>query len=172
MNANISTIVGRLAGNPILKPYKKADGSDGFRAFFRVAVTRRSDLGKKGADRRTNFIPVVCWGGLAQRVGQYLAKGTMVTVIGENIFESQKQEDGSYKEFAHVQADSIQFGPKSMKNASPEDLQSQLTALQTRMEALAAGHGAAPAETPAEVPAETPAAPAEGGNPFETPASA
>lgn len=170
MNANIITIVGRLAAKPQLKGYKKADGAAGFRAFMRVAVTRLGDLGKARADRRTNFIPVVCWGALAQRVGQFLDTGTEVTVVGELIAESQKQDDGTYKEYIHIQANSVQFGRRSMKNASPADVSAQMAALQARVESLAAGHGApeaAPAETPAETPADAPA-PTEGGNPFET----
>lgn len=168
MNANIITIVGRLAAKPQLKGYKKADGAAGFRAFMRVAVTRLGDLGKARADRRTNFIPVVCWGALAQRVGQFLDTGTEVTVVGELIAESQKQDDGTYKEYIHIQANSVQFGRRSMKNASPADVSAQMAALQARVDALAAGGGSESAPTtPAGTPADAPA-PTEGGNPFET----
>ena len=46
MDYNHSMIVGRLAGKPILKGYKKGDGSEGWRCFLRVAVTRIGDLGR------------------------------------------------------------------------------------------------------------------------------
>lgn len=182
MNANITTIVGRLAAKPQLKGYKKKDGSDGFRGFMRVAVTRLGDLGKPREERRTNFCPVVSWGALAQRCAQHLDTGTEVTVVGELIAESQVITDAQgqpvldangkkqYREFIHIQANSVQFGRRSMKNASQGDLASQVAALQARMDAAAGGHGTpAPAETPASTPASTPA---EGENPFDTPAAA
>lgn len=181
MNANVITIVGRLAGKPSLKGFTKKDNSEGFRSFMRVAVTRLGDLGAKQDERRTNFIPVVAWGGLAQRIAQYLDKGTEVTVVGELIAESKPKLDANgnhieidgrkqYDEYIHIQATSCQFGRKSMKNASASDVSSQLAALQGRMDALAAGEGA-PA-TSAESTPEAPAAGATGANPFEGDATA
>lgn len=162
MNSNTAIIVGRLAGDPILKSYAKKDGGEGHRCFFRVAVTRLSDRGEKdSAKRRTNFIPVVTWGEAAKRHAQFLAKGTEVTVIGEIIAESTKQEDGTYTDFFSVQANDVQYGQRSMKNAKPEDLQRQAAALAKRLEGLAAGMPATPAPAPAP-------AMAEGENPFAT----
>lgn len=155
MNINTAMIVGRLAGDPILKSYQKKDGSEGHRCFFRVAVTRLSDRGEKDATkRRTNFIPIVTWGDAAKRHAQFLAKGTEVTVIGEVIAESQKNADGTYTDFFSVQANDIQYGQRSLKNAKPEDLQRQVSALSTRLANVAAA------------PAPAPAVQAEGQNPF------
>jgi single-stranded DNA-binding protein len=179
MNANSISIVGRLAGKPVLKGFNKANGEGGFRSFMRVAVTRLGDLGAKRDDQRTNFVPVVAWGGLAQRIAQYLDKGTEVYVEGELIAESKPKLDAAgnaividgktqYDEYIHVQARSCQFGRKSMKNQSPADIAAQLASLQTRIDSMTTGEGA-PTETPASTPA-TPAAesaPAEGANPFE-----
>jgi single-stranded DNA-binding protein len=151
-------IVGRLAGTPILKSYQKRDGSEGSRVFMRVAVTRIGDLSRPRNERRTNFIPVVCWGELAKRCAQYLAKGTEVTVSGEFIAESRVIEGSNpvqYREFNCLQANSVQFGRRSSKNATPEQLRSEADALQARIDASADG---------AQAPAE--AAVAGGGNPF------
>lgn len=179
MNGNHITICGRLAGKPSLKGFKKSDGADGFRSFMRVAVTRLGDLGAKRDDQRTNYVPVVAWGGLAQRIAQYLDKGTEVLVSGELIAESKPKLDAAgapividgktqYDEFIHVQATSCQFGRKSMKNQSPADVSAQLEALQARVASMAAGEG-----QPTETPASTPATPAvEGANPFEDSATA
>lgn len=156
MNSNTAIIVGRLAGDPILKSYSKKDGTEGHRCFFRVAVTRLADRGSKAEDRRTNFIPVVAWGDAAKRHAQFLAKGTEVTIIGEIIAESTKNEDGTYTDHFSVQANDIQYGQRSMKNAKPEDLKRQVDALSKRLGEVA------------ELPA--PAAPAPmaeaGQNPF------
>lgn len=177
MNGNHITICGRLAGKPSLKGFNKKDGTGGFRSFMRVAVTRLGDLGAKREDQRTNFVPVVAWGGLAQRIAQYLDKGTEVLVSGELIAESKIKTDAAgapivvngktqYDEYIHIQATSCQFGRKSMKNATPADIASQMTALQARVDALASGEGQ-PTETPVSTP-DTPAdAPVEGANPFE-----
>ena len=158
MDYNQCTIVGRLAGPPILKSYNKKDGSEGARVFMRIAVTRIGDLGRERDQRRTNFISVVCWGELAKRCAQYLAKGTEVAVGGEFIAESRPVEGTNpveYREFIHLQASNVQFGRRSQKNATPEQLQAEATALQARIEAAGAG---------AEAPAE--AAVAGGQNPF------
>ena len=155
MNINTAIIVGRLAGDPILKSYSKKDGTEGHRCFFRLAVTRLSDRGSKADDRRTNFIPVVAWGDAAKRHAQFLAKGTEVTVSGEIIAESTKNADGTYTDHFSVQANDIQYGQRSLKNAKPEDLKRQVDALSKRLGEVA--------EVPAPVGAPQMA---EGQNPF------
>ena len=51
MNQNIVMLVGRVANKPQLKPYKKSDGTEGYRCFFRLAVTRLMDRGAKREDQ-------------------------------------------------------------------------------------------------------------------------
>lgn len=156
MDSNTVIIVGRLAGDPILKSYSKKDGSEGHRCFFRVAVTRLMDRGQKDRTlRRTNFIPVVAWGEAAKRHAQFLAKGTQVTVVGELICESEKQADGSFRDYTSVQANDVQYGQRSLKNSTPAQLASTVTALQERINAMAAG-----------TPAPEASLPAAGANPF------
>lgn len=168
MNANNCTIVGRLAREPELKGYKKADQTDGFRCFLSVATTRLGDLGRPQSERRVNFIPVVCWGALAKRVAQHLNKGTEVTIVGELICESKKQGE-EYKNYIHIQANSVQFGRRSMKNASAEDIQAQMAAMQERVESLASGASATP---PATGDMPTPdGTPDSAQNPFESSAA-
>ncbi len=177
MNGNHITICGRLAGKPVLKGHSKKDGSDGFRSFMRVAVTRLGDLGAKREDQRTNFVPVVAWGGLAQRIAQYLDKGGEVLVSGELIAESKVKTDAAgapivingktqYDEYIHVQATSVQFGRKSLKNQSPADIATQLASLQLRIDAMTSGEGQ-PTETPASTPETSAGTPVAGDNPFE-----
>lgn len=164
MNQNIWTGVGRVASKPQLKTYKKADGTEGYRCFFRLAITRLMDRGAKREDQRANFIPVVAWGEQAKRHAQYLDVGTEVSVTGELIVETNRKEDGSFgPDFFNVQARDIQYGQPSLKNAGLETLQRRKATLDTRMaeiKAALAGHAdAAGSETPVS-------APAAGGNPF------
>lgn len=161
MDYNHTTIVGRLAAKPMLKGYSKQDGTEGFRCFMRVAVTRLGDLSRPREQRRTNFIPVVCWGDLGKRCAQYLDKGTEVTCAGEFIAESQVIENTNpkeYREFIHLQANTVQFGRRSAKNATPDQLIAEAKALQIRIDAAAAGEGQS--STPSDIPADI-------SNPFE-----
>jgi len=164
MDQNRSHFIGRLAIEPTLKAYTKADKTEGYRCFFTLAVTRLMDRGQKDrSKRRTNFIPVVTWGDAAKRHATFLAKGTEVSISGELINESVKQEDGSYKEFHYLQANDIQYGRRSEKNATPEQLQATAVALQKRLTDLA---NAAKGATPASAPATPAAASAGAEDPF------
>ena len=163
MNQNIVMLVGRVANKPQLKPYTKADKSEGYRCFFRVAVTRLMDRGVKREDQRANFIPCVAWGEQAKRHAQYLDVGTEVTITGELIVDANRKEDGSFgPDFVNVQIRDCQYGQPSLKNAGMEVLERRKATLETRMAEIQAKLSGT--DTPAETPAETPAS--TGGNPF------
>lgn len=176
MNQNQCFFVGRVAGKPQLKAYKKSDGVDGYRCFFRLATTRLMDRGAKREEQRTNFIPIVSWGEQAKRHAQYLDVGTEVCVNGELIVDSQKNADGSYTEFWNVSARDIQYGQRSLKHSSPEQIQTRITGLQDRMITLLASLASTGAETAlaadatpdqADLPEAPPAGLAtKGANPF------
>jgi len=180
MNANLSMIVGRLSIDPILKSYPKADGTKGTRCFFRVATTRQSDLGRPRDERRTSYIQVVTWGEAAKRHAEYLEKGTMVTVIGEWIQETERDSEGKItREHNYLQANNIQYGPKSRKNQPESDYESRIAALEARLAGASAGESSQPApeegdaapEMDAPVEGDEPAAEAPakkaGANPFK-----
>jgi len=138
---------------------------------MRLAITRKMDRGKKigDVDRRTNFVPLVAWGKRAELCAQYLQKGTMVAITGEIICESQLitdtgKTDGTavldangrkqYRDFFYVQIEDVQFGPRSLKNASPEQRQSELARVQQAIAAAASGAGTSEGHsTPAPSPA-------------------
>jgi single-stranded DNA-binding protein len=150
MNANFALLVGRLAAKPILSNHATKNGTTA-RVFFTVAVTRLGDLGKPQEEQRTNWVPVVAWGSLAERCAQYLDRGTEVTVVGENIFESvaKRDDEGNhieidgvrqYRKFSHVQGNSVQFGEASKKEQSRKeasDFGDQLSNLQLQIDVLA-----------------------------------
>jgi len=170
MNQNAFFGVGRVASKPQLKPYKNAKGEDGYRCFFRLAITRLMDRGVERDKQRTNFIPVVAWGEQAKRHAQYLDVGTEVTVMGELTVDQIREADGSLKrrtdgsviEYINISARDVQYGQPSLKNATPEQLERRGNAIQTRLseiQNLVAGASGAPSETPVSTPAT-------GGNPF------
>jgi single-stranded DNA-binding protein len=184
MNMNECNIVGRLSRDPILKSYTKADGTAGHRCFMTVAVTRIADLGKARAEQRTNFIPVVVWGDQAKRCAQFLAKGTEVGVSGEFIAESTPKLDAAgnqlvidgvkqYNDYRQLQANRVQFGQASPKNAAAGTTNAAtaatLQAMQEQIDRLAAGHGVAPTtDVPADTTAETTGTVGAGAsNPFD-----
>ncbi len=182
MNFSHTALVGRLAGDPLVKSYTRQDGTSGTRCFMRVASTRKMDRGKKIGDptRRTNFVPCVAWGKRAELCAQYLAQGTMVAIGGEIIAESQLiTVDGKvggtpvldangrkqYRDFFYVQIDDVQFGPRSLKNATPEQRQRELERVQAAINSAADGASPGTTATPA-------AAVADDANPYDAPAAA
>ncbi len=168
MNQNMWMGVGRVANKPQLKPYKKADGTEGYRCFFRFAITRLQDRGVKRADNpRTCFIPVVSWGEQAKRHAQYLDIGTEICVTGELIVEPNRKEDGTFgPDFFNIQARDIQYGQPSLKNASLDVLTSRKAILDTRMAQLTADLANTPGAADAAATDTPTATPAATGNPF------
>jgi len=170
MNQNVCMFVGRVATKPQLKSYKKADGTEGFRCFFRFAVTRLMDRGAERGKQRANFIPVVAWGEQAKRHAQYLDVGTEATIIGELIVDTNKNADGTYgPDLWNISARDVQYGQPSLKNASAEVLIRRKATLDTRLAEIQAGVNAVPAGAPAAAPT---AIPNTGGNPFTPDGSA
>jgi len=168
MNANNCIIVGRLARAPELNMgFKTSAGEQGYRCFMRIAVTRMSDLAKPRKEQRANFVPVVCWGKLAKNSAEYLDVGTEVTVIGEFMADSRPKLNGAgehivvegkkqyHPESLHLNASSIQFGQRSLKNKNGGTEVGADVSTET------------PAGEPAAAEAPTPAAAgANGDNPF------
>lgn len=164
MNTNVIVVVGRLAGVPQLKPYKTKEGKEGHRCFFRLATTRKMDRGKDPKIQRVSFLPVVVWGEQAKVCAQYLDKGTEVTVTGELVQDQIKNADGSFKEeHINIRAEDVQFGRRSEKNQTAEQMQTRIDSLLTRMGQLPANGEGTPAST--ELPISSPIE--LGKNPFE-----
>lgn len=168
MNQNVVMLVGRIASKPQLKPYAKGDKSEGYRCFFRLAVTRLMDRGAKRDEQRTNFIPCVAWGEAAKRHAQYLDVGTEVSIVGELVVDSNKKEDGSFgPDFFNVQVRDVQYGQPSLKNASAETLTRRQATIETRLKELQiSGRETGTAAPEALIEGIRP------GNPFGKPATA
>ncbi len=74
---------------------------------FRLAVGRRR--GKGGEDRGAVYVDVVCFGGLAESVAEYLEKGRQVAVSGRLELDEWETEGGERRSRHKVIADEVEF---------------------------------------------------------------
>jgi len=111
MNINNITIAGRLVDAPAMTTIGEKET---VKAAFKVAVNR------VGTDK-TDFIPVVVLGKIAENCGKYLVKGQMVAVTGSFQIDNWKDNDGNNRSRSYVFADGVQFGPKPNGAKSDND---------------------------------------------------
>lgn len=102
MNINNVTIAGRLTADPEIT---KIGEKETTKASFKVAVNR---VGTE----KTDFIPVVVMGKIAENCGKFLVKGQEVGVTGSIQVDSWKDGEGNPKSKTYVFADGVQFGAK------------------------------------------------------------
>ncbi|MEW6201618.1 MAG: single-stranded DNA-binding protein, partial [bacterium] len=101
---NRIVLVGRLTSDPEIR-YVSDTGTA--LTKFRIAVDRRFQ-GQKG-EKKTDFIPVVTWGKLAERCKEFLVKGQMVGVDGELQIREWDTPQGEKRRMAEVRADDVRF---------------------------------------------------------------
>lgn len=110
-----------LIGNLTRDPDSRSTSSGISVCTFTIAINRRytSQSGEKQAD----FIPIVCWRGLADNCSKYLHKGSKVAVVGMIQTRSYEAQDGSKRYVTEVVADEVQFldriGQGSGNQAAP-----------------------------------------------------
>ncbi len=105
---NRVVLLGRLAADPELRFTPSGAGV----CNFTLAVDGNYNRETRGMD--ATFIKVVVWNRgenkLAERCGEYLAKGRMALVEGKLISRSYEAKDGSGKRYVtEVVADNIRF---------------------------------------------------------------
>jgi len=103
---NRAIIIGRLTKDPELR----ATQSGLAVCTFTVAVDRR------GAEKKTDFIPVVAWRQLAELCGKYLSKGRQAAVCGSIQIRSYDAKDGTKRYITEIIADEVQFLGESKKD--------------------------------------------------------
>jgi single-strand DNA-binding protein len=98
--------IGRLAADPETK-YTETNGTA--RTRFRVLVNEewkdRNDKPQKHVENYT----VVCFNGVAEACGNYLARGRRVFVRGRNRTHSYDGQDGKKRWVTEVIAETVQF---------------------------------------------------------------
>jgi single-strand DNA-binding protein len=100
---NNVVLVGRLARDPELK---YTAGGTAF-ARFRVAVDRQGQRDDSG-EKVTDWIDVVAWDKQAEFVGNYLARGNLVSVEGRIQTRSWQTQDGQSRWSVDVRAFRVQ----------------------------------------------------------------
>lgn len=100
---NTVIIIGRLTKDPEIR----TTGNGVSVVNFTLAVERdqRSSTGEKIVD----FIPVVAWNKTAEAVGQYLSKGSLISVTGSIQSRNYEVSDDVTRLMVDVYADKIHF---------------------------------------------------------------
>jgi single-strand DNA-binding protein len=96
-----------IIGNLTKDPEVRATGTGISVCTFTVAVQRRFQNAQ--GERQADFIPVVCWRGLADNCGKYLHKGSKAGVIGSVQTRSYDAADGTKRYVTEVVADEVEF---------------------------------------------------------------
>lgn len=103
---NQVTIHGRMTQDAEIR--KTADGVSV--TSFTIACDK--DFKAKGKDRETDFIPVVAWRGLAERVAASFHKGTAIIVSGRIQSTAWTDKDGNARRGMEVLAENIYFAER------------------------------------------------------------
>jgi len=107
-------LIGRLGGDPELK-YTPAGVAV---ATFSLATNQVWKSAEGSTQERTDWHRVVAWRKLAEIVGEWLKKGSLVYVEGMLQTRSWNDKDGTKRFMTEVVADKIQFvGPKRDEKA-------------------------------------------------------
>lgn len=80
-----------------------------------------SDIGY-GDKKKTNFFECGLWGDRAEKVAQYLTKGTSLTVVGELEIYKYQGKDGIERQAVRVHVDKFEFqgGKQQSQNTASE----------------------------------------------------
>lgn len=97
-------IMGRLTKDPELRRTQSGKAV----ASFTLAVER--DFKEQDGTRATDFVDCVAWGGTAEFVGKYFAKGRMAVAAGRLQLRDWNDRDGNRRRNCEVIVESIYFG--------------------------------------------------------------
>lgn len=103
-------LVGRLTRDPEIKNTTTGKAV----ATFTLAVDRR--FKNKDGQKEADFVPIVVWGKQAELAGQYLSKGSQISVAGRLQVRSYDAQDGQRRYVTEVVADEINFLSSTRKD--------------------------------------------------------
>ena len=107
-----------LVGNLTRDPEQRTTQSGISVTSFTVAVQRRF---KQDGQQQADFIPVVCWRGLAENVAKYCVKGSKVGVVGTIQTRNYDDANGVRRYVTEIIADEVEFlsskGEKGEENS-------------------------------------------------------
>lgn len=96
-----------LTGNLTAEPDMRQTASGISVCTFTLAVNRRTV--KEDGEKKTDFIPVITWRGLAENCFKYLRKGRKAAVSGSLQIRNYEAQDGSRRYIAEVIAEEVEF---------------------------------------------------------------
>ena len=106
---NSVTIVGRLGQDPEIKYFE----SGSVKARFSLAVDRNFSKENK----ITDWFTIEVWGRDAEFVGEWVKKGTMVSVSGQMEVNRYNDQAGNPKEWPLIRGSRVQFVGSKRDNA-------------------------------------------------------
>ena len=95
-----------ITGNLTKDPQQRTTSSGISVTSFTVAVQRRF---KQDGQQQADFIPVVCWRGLAENVARFCSKGSKVGVVGTIQTRSYDDTNGVRRFVTEIIADEVEF---------------------------------------------------------------
>ena len=107
-------LIGRLTADPEVR----TTTSGAKVTSFCLAVTR--DYVKQGAERETDWVDCVGWNQIADLIGRYLHKGSLVAVTGRIQTRTYEDRDGKNRKMTEVTLTNISFLDKKESTKEEE----------------------------------------------------
>lgn len=118
-----------LTGNVVDEPTIKTLQSGTVVTRFRLAVDRQV---AKDAAKKTDFFFCDCWNGVATAVKNHVHKGDLLNVVGAMQLDSKQNDDGSWTNYANVNARAVNFlrlkGSEAQTSEAPESVEASTPA--------------------------------------------
>ena len=102
-----------IRGNVTADPEMKFTPGGQARTTLRVAVNKRFKDRDGNKKEEVSFLPITCWGNLAERVHEWVKRGQEITVVGELRQDRWTNDEGKNMSFVYVHADRLDFGDKA-----------------------------------------------------------
>ena len=116
MNLNKAIIIGNLTQDPEVKNTPTGQSVSSF-----SVATNRTWTDKQGQKQtQAEFHNVVAWGRLAEIVGQYLTKGSLIMIEGRIQTRSWTDQQGVKHWKTEINAENVQLGPRSGQSSAPK----------------------------------------------------
>jgi single-strand DNA-binding protein len=106
---NSVVLLGRLGQDPEIKYFE----SGSVKARFSLAVDR---AGASKENRVTDWFNIEVWGRQAEFVGEWVKKGTLVTVIGQLEVNRYNDQAGNPREWQTIRASEVRFAGSKKDN--------------------------------------------------------
>lgn len=110
---NRATLIGNLTKDPDMRQTQSGVPV----CTFTLAVQRR--YADQSGEKQADFFNVVCWRGLADNCGKYLAKGSKAGVHGSIQNRSYEDKQGNKRTVTEIIADEVEFLSRKVETQAP-----------------------------------------------------